>query len=71
MANPGNTGNRYKLQKFANVEALEPLYTEESRLLVTLECGHSYVVLDASPGWYREQIARGKRTRCNDCPASR
>ncbi len=69
MANLGNTGQRYKLAKFAKVEPQEILFTEKSRLLVTLSCGHSYVVLDASPEWYERQIAQGKRTRCLDCPA--
>ena len=68
MANLGNTGQRYKLRKFAKVEPQEMLYTEKTRFLVTLECGHSYIVLDASLGWYEEQIAKGRKTRCNDCP---
>lgn len=68
MTNHGNTGNHYKLRKFAKVESQEVLYSEKSRILVTLDCGHSYVVLDASLDWYERQIAQGKRTRCMDCP---
>jgi hypothetical protein len=68
MVNTGNTGQRYKLQKFMKVELQEILFTEKSRFLVTLECGHSYVVIDGSFSRYEEKIARGKRTRCNDCP---
>ena len=69
MANLGNTGNRYKLRQFTKVEPQEILSTEKSRMLVTLSCGHSYVVLDASLDWYERQIEQGKRTRCLDCPA--
>jgi hypothetical protein len=58
---------QYKLRKIARVEPQEALHGKEA-LLVTLECGHSYIVLNASLGWYEEQIANGKKKRCNDCP---
>ncbi len=70
MSNPGNTGQRYKMSKFASVDAIN-----DKNLRVTLECGHSYQVreygtIEEGIKWYQERIAKGKRTRCNDCKVS-
>ena len=62
MANHGNTGQRYKLRKFVSAES-----ESIQRVLVTLECGHSYVVTDGYLPWYQEQVQKGKKTRCLDC----
>lgn len=63
--NQGNTGQRYKLRKFAKAEPYE--HQSGPALLVTLACGHSYVVLSGDMAWYAREIAQGKKRRCNDC----
>lgn len=70
MTNYGNTGQRYKMSKFAKVEPYEHP-SGHPALLVTLACGHSWIALDGYLPFYEEMIAKGKRTRCNDCEVKR
>lgn len=68
MANHGNTGQRYRLQRRTEVSI------RGDKVHVVLECGHSY---DVEPLWgsveewaamLEERI--GKRERCNRCKVS-
>jgi hypothetical protein len=65
MINYGNTGQRYKLRKFAKIEQ------EDEHLRVSLECGHTYHSYPSYDGstinYYQNLIDQGKRTRCLDC----
>lgn len=65
MTNYGNTGQRYKMSKFAKVEL-----QEDGQLLITLSCGHSFTnphTWAGAQAMYQRFIAQGKRTRCDDC----
>jgi hypothetical protein len=62
MTNYGNTGQRYKMSKFAKVERLE-----DGKLCITLACGHNWIVESGYLPFYEEMIAKGKKTRCDDC----
>ncbi len=62
MTNYGNTGQRYKMSKFAKVERLEG-----GKLRITLACGHSWIATGGYLSFYEEMIAKGKRTRCDEC----
>lgn len=67
MANPGNTGQRYKMARFVSAEM-----REDGRISVTLSCGHSYLAGPSSRlVWFEAQIKSGKRTRCNECVADK
>ncbi len=67
MSNPGNSGQRYKMSKFAKVEPYDHP-SGRPAIQVTLACGHSYIVLDGNTALFERFIAQDKRTRCNDCP---
>lgn len=66
MANPGNTGHRYKMSKILGADV------KDSKVTVRLTCGHdySYEPMWGSPEdsarWFNEHV--GKRTRCDVCP---
>ena len=65
MTNYGNTGQRYKMSKFAKVEQVD-----EKNLHVTLACGHGYSYPNDWRGTlplFEKFIAQGKRTRCDEC----
>jgi len=69
MANPGNSGQRYKLQKFASVAVEDDMYVR-----MTLTCGHSTRAnwnTPRSAQWAYEaglkDIEKGVRTRCTQC----
>jgi hypothetical protein len=67
MSNPGNTGHRYRMQKFAKVEPCQHESGQPS-VRVTLACGHSYIVRGSDPRWFEGLVEQGKKTRCLDCP---